>query len=185
MTRSELVNRVKTILNEVGGDVQLSIADDLLSLTDYIERALPDAVAVLAKEGMNINPASLTSISDGKVTLPAEYLSLVEVKLKNWNIALTGVEKKGSLAYRRAMNTRTAPTANNPICFREGANTIVCLPKGEIDTFLYNAALGDNFNGDEVAANAVAYMAASMVWSIFGDNAAAERLKTIAMEALQ
>lgn len=185
MERSELVNRVKTILNEAGEDVTLSIADDVLSLTDYIERALPDAVAVIAKEGLKINPTSLTSISDGKVALPDEFLSIIEVKLDNWNIALTGVEKKGSLAYRRAMNQYTAPTRNNPICFREGANSIVCLPKGDIDVFLYNAALGETFNGDEVAANAVAYMAASMVLSIFGDDAGAARLKNIAMEALQ
>lgn len=185
MERSELVNRVKTILNEAGEDVTLSIADDVLSLTDYIERALPDAVAVLSKEGLCINPQQVESINDGKVALPDTFLSVVEVKLKGWRIALTKVEKKDSLAYRRAMNTHTAPTESRPICYREGADAIVCLPKGEIDVFLYNAMLEDTFNGDEVAANAVAYMAASIVASIFGNDAAATRLKTTAMEALQ
>lgn len=178
-----LKSRVKAILNEEGEDIALELSDDTVMLGDYIDRALPDAVAMLSTEGKAVNPksASVSADNKGVISLPPDFISLVEIMATSWGRALSSTTPVNSPVYRRAMNPRTAPAKYSPICYRKGGNSLVALPVGSITSFVYNAALGTDFLGDEVAATAVCYMAAALVMSYFENEAAAQRLKNIAI----
>lgn len=182
MNRSELVDMVRTVLNEHGEDLTFSIADDNVRLNDYINRALPDAVVSLAVDGRAINPATetMTANAEGTYTLPDDFVSLVKAKLSNWVGVATKVIEPTEPEYRRAMNTYTAPGVNNPVCLRDGISTIMFLPQGTVKEFVYNATLGEAFNGNERACKAVVYMAAALVCSYFEDNAGMQRLAEMA-----
>ena len=51
MTHKEIIDKVRSILNEHGGDDAVSIGTDRVLLGDYIESAVPDAVIMLAQKG--------------------------------------------------------------------------------------------------------------------------------------
>ena len=55
MTHTEIVNKVKSILNEHGEVDAVSIDEDRVLLEDYIESAIPDAVIMLAQKGYEVN----------------------------------------------------------------------------------------------------------------------------------
>lgn len=185
MNKTELISMVRTVLNEHGEELALSISDDNVKLNDYIDRALPDAVAKLAVDGKRINPKSLNSTIDyGVVEVPEDFISLAEVKLTTWKIPVVSVVEPYSPEYRRAMNRYTAPGAFSPICLRDGDN-FKLLPTGNVERFVYNATLGDEFYGDARAASAVVYMAAALVCSYFEDDAAGQRLSEQAMTFLK
>lgn len=186
MTRTDLKLMVRTVLNEYGENYtfSLELGQDA-HLDDYIERALPDAVALLATDGKWVNPKSVTpTTEDGLFVLPEDYLSLIVVKLKEWNIPQTRLVEAGSPEYRRAFNKFTEPGINSPVCLRYGNDKMKCLPAGEMETFVYNAMLADgeysDFNGDEKACKAVVYMAAALVFSYFENDSGKQRMSELA-----
>lgn len=183
MDKQTLVARVRTVLNEYGSDFNFSISEDNVKLDNYIAQALPDAVEMLSAEGKMINPKTANvSVDTGLITLPDDFVSLISVKLATWYIAATYIAEKGSPEYRRAMNTYTPPGLNTPICFRESGNTVAVRPATATDTaiLLYNAKLEETFNGDSKAADAVVYMAASLVLAYFEDDNGKNRLAELA-----
>lgn len=51
MEHAKIVQKVRDILNEHGGDDELIIGTDRVLLENYIESAIPDAVIMLAQKG--------------------------------------------------------------------------------------------------------------------------------------
>lgn len=185
MTKEELIGMVRTVLNEHGEELSLSIADDNVKLNNYIERALPDAVALLSVGGKWVNPKAYTvTIENGVFVLPDDFLSLVVLKLKNWKNPVIDIIEVGSPEYRRAMNEFTAPGVHSPACLRKENDKVQCLPHGELELCVYNAAFDGTLLGDDKACKAVAYMAAALVCSYFENDAGKQRLSELAMSFL-
>lgn len=186
MTKDDLKSRVKTVLNEYGGDLALSISDDNVKLANYIEQALDDAVAVLSKEGAVINPKDCeTEVTSSNklawVDMPEDFLSLISLKLDLWERDVNHLSPLNSAEYKRSQNKYTKPGNNSPICYSLGEGMIYCEPIGDnVETFMYNAKLGGKFYGNENAANAVVYMAASLVLAYFEDDNGKNRLAELA-----
>ena len=202
MTHTEIVNKVKSILNEHGEVDAVSIGDNRVQLEDYIESAIPDAVIMLASKGYRVNVTTINKRDAGNnIVLPNDFISLVSIKLHSWNKAVTKITEVGSPEYNMAMNPYTAPGVNTPMCYKEG-NKLRCMPDvykdGKFDVFnlecnvVYNPY---NSNGeiDDLAfleaepkeATAVCYMAAALVLGMFGDDLGKQRLSDVATNMLQ
>ena len=187
MTQAEIIAKVRSILNEHGSDDVLSIADDRVLLDDYITEAIPDAVAMLAVKGFRVNVAAFTSIdSDGAITLPNDFLSLLSLKLSTWKRAVTSVGIMGSPEYIMAQNEFTQPGPNSPYCYRDGS-VLRCMPKGELNAQAseYNAKYSGVINADSKEGTAVCYMTAALVLGVFGDNVGKQSLSDICFNLLQ
>ena len=187
MKHAEIIAKVRSILNEHGSDDVLSIADDRVLLDDYINEAIPDAVVMLATKGYRVNVKVFTTIdSDGAITLPDDFVSLVSLKLSTWNRAVKSVGEMDSPEYIMAMNEYTQPGPNTPYCYRDGS-ALRCMPKGELNAQAseYNAKYVNMINADSKEAAAVCYMAAALVLGVFGDDAGKQRLSDISMNMLQ
>lgn len=190
MTHDALKSRVRDILNEHGGEDVLSISTDHVLLDEYIERCIPDAVVVLSNAGYRVNPKSITvgTMEDGFILIPDDFISLLALRIQGWKRTVTEISGVDSNEYRWAMNGFTQPGVNGPMCYREG-NKLFFLPVADddIDFGEYNAVYDseDGLKGDEQAATAVAYMAASLVMALFENDNAKKRLLDIAMEMVK
>lgn len=199
MTHADIVNKVKSILNEHGEVDAVSIDEDRVLLEDYIESAIPDAVIMLAQKGYRVNVATTDTRTDDKIMLPEGFISLLSVKLASWKKTITGLTEVGSPEYVMAMNEYTAPGVNTPVCYKDGC-TLVCLPdekddKGAYDVFKLESNVehskGENESWDDVnlcaepkEATAVCYMAAALVLGMFGDDTGKQRLSDVATNML-
>lgn len=202
MTHNEIVNKVKSILNEHGEVDALSIGDDRVQLENYIGVAIPDAVVMLASKGYRVNAASINKRDNGNnIELPNDFISLVSIKLNRWTKTVTKITEVGSPEYNIAMNPYTAPGVNSPMCYKKN-NKLVCLPDkpvdGKFDTFEMECNVkyypyeknGDvdplfSIGAEEKEATAVCYMAAALVLGMFGDDQGKQRLSDIATNMLQ
>lgn len=203
MTHTEIVNKVKNILNEHGEVDAVSIGEDRVLLEDYIESAIPDAVIMLAQKGYRVNAADFTDRNsfNHNIDLPTNFISLISIKLGKWKKAVTKITEVGSPEYNMAMNPYTAPGVNSPMCYKQEW-TLVCIPdlpvgsgydtfklecnvkynpydsNGEIDDF-------DSINAEPKEATAVCYMTAALVLGMFGDDQGKQRLSDISTNMLQ
>ena len=196
MEHAKIVQKVRDILNEHGGDDGLSIATDRVLLEEYIESAIPDAVIMLAQKGYRVNVCNDNPAMQGeKILIPDDFISLLAVKFQNWKKMVTRVTEIGSLEYNIAMNTYTAPKANSPMCYRQG-DFLVCLPAGDIEGFEYNAQyypygedgeIEDDYElkAEAKEATAVCYMAAALVLGMFGDDEGKQRMSDVSTNMLQ
>lgn len=180
MTHQEIVSKVKTILNEHGTDIDLSISDDRVLIKDYIEAAIPDAVVMLAQKGFRVNPKTqdtrnaetqetgnaVVEEPGNDIKLPTDFVSLIYAKLGQWKRKVTRITEVGSPEYNMAMNVYTAPGVNTPMCYKEG-DTLICLPDEpvksndtpaveSVDSFImeYNAEYKKPTDADAVALTA-------------------------------
>ena len=185
MEHAKIVQKVRDILNEHGGDDGLSIGTDRVLLEEYIESAIPDAVIMLAQKGYKVNVADFTVVTDEGITIPDDYISLIVLKLDTWARAVEVVHSVESPQVIMAQNTYTAPKANTPICWREG-DLLKCLPVGKtIGVGEYNVTYdGADLNAEPKEATAVCYMAAALVLGIFGDDEGKQRLSDVATNML-
>lgn len=203
MTHTEIINKVKSILNEHGEVDAVSIGEDRVLLEDYIESAIPDAVIMLAQKGYRVNAADFTDRNsfNHNIDLPTDFISLISIKLGKWKKAVTKITEVGSPEYNMAMNPYTAPGVNSPMCYKQGW-TLVCIPdlpvgsgydtfklecnvkynpynsNGEIDDFAFLEA-------EPKEATAVCYMTAALVLGMFGDDQGKQRLSDISTNMLQ
>lgn len=234
MKHDEIIQKVRDILNEHGGDNALSITTDRVLLDEYIECAIPDAVIILAQRGVRVNPKTqetrnpktqetrnpetqetgnpetqntgnaVVEEPGNDIKLPADFVSLIYVKLGQWKRKVTRVTEVGSPEYNMAMNVYTAPGVNTPMCYKEG-DTLICLPDEpvksddtpaveSVDTFImeYNAEYKQPTDANAVAltaspkeAAAVCYMTAALVMGMFGDDLGKQRLSDISTNMLQ
>lgn len=149
MKHDEIIQKVRGILNEHGGDNALSITTDRVLLDEYIECAIPDAVIILAQRGFRVNPKTQNTRNpetqetgnpesqntgnavveepENDIKLPDDFVSLIYVKLGQWKRKVTRVTEVGSPEYNMAMNVYTAPGVNTPMCYKKG-DTLICLP---------------------------------------------------------
>lgn len=188
MTNDSIVSRVRDVLNEHGGADGLSIGADRVMLDDYIERAIADAVVLLASKGYSVNETVLTTDDDkgeGRFELPTGFLSLVSAKLESWKREVKTLTEVGTPEYAWAMNEYTKPGVNTPVCYKDG-DMLVCLPVSTLGAIKINVVYdGENLNAEEREANAVVYMAAALVMGFFEDDNGKQRLSNIATEFLQ
>ena len=196
MTHQEIVNKVKSILNEHGDVDALSIGDDRVQLENYIAVAIPDAVVMLASKGYRVNVYNDNpAMQGGKVVIPDGFISLLYIKFEEWRKAVTKITEVGSPEYNVAMNYYTQPGINSPMCYRQG-DFLVCLPDGSIEGMEYNAkydppvesgVLDANYRlkAETKEATAVCYMAAALVLGMFGDDQGKQRLSDVSTNMLQ
>lgn len=186
MTHQEIVDKVKSILNEHGEVDALSIGDDRVQLENYIAVAIPDAVVMLAQKGYRVNFYELDYISDGRIAIPENFISLLCLKLDTWKKAVNRIVEVGSPEYLMAMNEFTKPGPNSPVCYREN-DTLVCLPIGNIGIGAYNGTFdaGEGLEAEPKEATAVCYMTAALVLGMFGDDQGKQRLSDVATNMLQ
>lgn len=202
MTHKEIIDKVRSILNEHGEVDAMSIGEDRVLLEDYIESAIQDAVIMLAQKGYRVNVSYINKRdAANNIVLPNDFISLVSIKLHSWNKAVTKITEVGSPEYNMAMNPYTAPGVNTPMCYKED-NKLRCMPDvykaGGFDAFnlecnvVYNpynsnGEIDDlaSINADPKEATAVCYMTAALVLGMFGDDQGKQRLSDISTNMLQ
>ena len=193
MSETEIIKKVRDILNEHGGDDGLSIGTDRVLLDDYIKSAIPDAVVMLAQKGFRVNVKT--------VVLPSkpitDYISLVSYKKPLWKKEVTKITERESPEYVMAQNAFTRPGVNTPIVFVNTEGDLEALPQPSVEDIRndqdviksyvsYNAKYdGQTLNAGEKEATAVCYMAAAIVLGMFGDDNGKQRLSDISMNMLQ
>lgn len=188
MTHQEIVNKVKSILNEHGGDDGLSIGTDRVLLDDYIKVAIPDAVTMLAVKGYAVNRALVGPFNDWEDVEHPGYVSLIRVECSGWNRIVTRVTEIGSPEYAMAQNEFTKPGINTPmVVMKYGYLTGMPIPEGGYSIVVeYNKAYdGQTLNAGEKEATAVCYMAAAIVLGLFGDDQGKQRLSDLSTNMLQ
>ena len=191
MEHAKIVQKVRDILNEHGGDDAINIATDRVLLDEYIESAIPDAVVMLASKGYAVNVYEFDlAVNSGqdRVVLSGDvdFISLISLQLKGWKVATKTVHSIDSPAYIMAMNPYTGPTASKPFCW-EYDYSIMAMPPGEIELGLYNGVYDGAklYSRGEKEATAVCYMAAALVLGMFGDDQGKQRLSDISTNMLQ
>lgn len=138
MEHAKIVQKVRDILNEHGGDDGLNIGTDRVLLEDYIESAIPDAVIMLAQKGYRVNVAQMTG--EGEVELGDDFVSLIAVTSQEWNCAVDKTVPEGSPQEKMARNPYSTPGKNSPVCImcERGSNKkLVALPIAEVEV-VYN-----------------------------------------------
>lgn len=201
MTHTEIVNKVKSILNEHGEVDAVSIGEDRVLLEDYIESAIPDAVIMLAQKGYRVNKKKATADTWEDLEIADnDFISLIRADGQRWKQPVFRVTEDGSPEYIMAHNPYTAPGINNPVVIMvEG--TPYGMPSDTSATLLYNAKynpyktnaetgkkeLDENYelNAEPKEAAAVCYMTAALVLGMFGDDQGKQRLSDIATNMLQ
>ena len=203
MKHHEIVNKVKSILNEHGEVDVLSIGDDRVQLENYIAVAIPDAVVMLASKGYAVNKADFNGVNSEGISVPKDFISLIAVRLEGWKKTVTQLTEVGSVEYVMAMNEYTKPGVNTPVCYKEN-DVIICLPYKEdssLGVSLYNAKYNPykkneetgemvvdesyELNAEPKEATAVCYMAAALVLGMFEDDNGKQRLSDISTNMLQ
>ena len=188
MEHATIVQKVRDILNEHGGDDVISIATDRVLLDEYIESAIPDAVIMLAGKGFVVNREEVTINDLGDCIAEGKFLSFISAKNVNWKKVVTVLTPTDSPEYAMAQNEFTKPGNNTPIVWwDDNINDLRCAP-WEQDTntkFVFNAKYVDGINAEPKEATAVCYMAAALVMGMFGDDQGKQRLSDIATNMLQ
>lgn len=188
MTHIEIVNKVKSILNEHGEVDAVSIGENRVLLEDYIKVAIPDAVTMLAVKGYAVNRALVGSFDDWEDVEYPGYVSLIRVECSGWNRIVTRVTEIGSPEYAMAQNEFTKPGINTPMVVMKGGYlTGMPIPEGGNAIVVeYNKAYdGQTLTAGEKEATAVCYMAAALVLGMFGDDQGKQRLSDVATNMLQ
>lgn len=187
MTHTEIVQKVRDILNEHGGDDAINIATDRVLLDEYIESAIPDAVVMLASKGYRVNAVKATSVGAKSAAVPG-FISLVYAHdIITWKKAVTKVTEVGSPEYAMAMNRHTSPGVNTPMCIKKEDEVLEFLPSFSTSGIvLYNKGYdGKSLSAEAKEATAVCYMTAALVLGVFGDDQGKQRLSDIATNMLQ
>lgn len=212
MTHNEIVEKVKSILNEHGEVDALSIGDDRVQLENYIAVAIPDAVVMLASKGYRVNAVSFSNITGAVADVVSEdlifddFISLIYASSPSWIKPVTELTDVNSPQFKMAKNPYTAPGYNNPIGYSEVGGSLFFLPDMDrLETPVkirgfynakYNPYKKDEETGEMVVnedyelkadpkeATAVCYMAAALVLGMFGDDQGKQRLSDISTNLL-
>lgn len=187
MEHEEIIKKVRSILNELGGDDTVGIVTDRVLLDDYIESAIPDAVIVLANKGYRVNVKTKTGV-DLKDSVVADegFVSLIKIKGRQWKREVTKLTPLDSTEYIMAQNEFTAPGIHSPIAFWL-EDDIYAIPSDSSATIMFNAVYDKTvgLNAETKEAMAVCYMTAAIVMGIFENDNAKQRLSDISIGMLQ
>ena len=190
MTHEEIVDKVKSILNEHGEVDALSIGDDRVQLENYIAVAIPDAVIMLASKGYRVNVMNCTNLFPEDLVFE-DFISLIRISSTSWKKDVTKLTDINSPEYKMSQNPYTKPGLNNPIAYPFlGEGDIIVVPD-HVDgsaisvNIIYNAKYdGVKLKADPKEATAVCYMAAALVLGMFGDDQGKQRLSDISTNLL-
>lgn len=205
MTEQEIISKVRNIMNEEGSESSLSmLSEDTLKIDDYIKNAIADAVNIVAlnspvrcvnmKDGASSTLTSGVNGNGGVITLPADFVSLIALKLQNWKKIVCKALSVSSEEYKCETNEYTRGGANNPMVFESyssagkvleyftiGSGTSISVFKYEAR---YNATDGLNLDKNDPLAIAVCYMIASLVYSRFENPNTAKQMQTISLNLI-
>ena len=192
MKHQEIVDKVKSILNEHGRVDVLSIGDDRVQLENYINVAIPDAVVLLASKGYAVNKKQYTKEDLGVLDEAVDFISLVVATCKEWNRPIHSLTSVDSPVYAMAQNEYTKPGPNSPIAWWDNnarGSQLRFLPWDEVEPvyITYNAQYDaeTGINTEPKEATAVCYMTAALVLGMFGDDQGKQRLSDISTNILQ
>lgn len=160
MTHQDIVSKVKTILNEHGEEISLSISDDRVLIKDYIEAAIPDAVVMLAQRGYRVNVVKVIPREDLQPGLmydigedgngeyhDADFISLIKATNPIWKKDVTQLTDINSVEFAMAKNEYTKPKANSPMVWWNERDGLDYEPHGGNDdevTYVYNSKYNPN-----------------------------------------
>lgn len=190
MSETEIITKVKDILNEHGGDDAISIATDRVLLEDYIKSAIPDAVVMLAQKGYVVNKSTVQSKDPGDEIAAGVFLSLISVSCLKWNKKVTKLTSVDSPEFVMSQNPFTKPGPNTPIVWWDDQYGDLRVAPWETDAWVYFAfnkkyIAGEGIEAEPKEATAVCYMTAAIVLGMFGDDQGKQRLSDISMNMLQ
>lgn len=203
ITTDNLVLKVRRLINEADNDPSISlITDDTRSLDTTIKELLPQAVALVQKNsGIGLVNAKSISPREGEsivitdycatFPLPESYVSLVTVKLSNWNVPVTITETPSSAAALRQQNTATRATPSKPVCVAFTTNSRRWFfrmypvgPRCSLEHLVYESAMNIDEGldcCDKRMEDAVAYACVSLLYNVFERYDAAKSFMTYAM----
>lgn len=199
---SVIIEKVRSILNEIGSDETLPIiSEDTLSIDEYIKSVIPDAVTAVSEGGLlPVNPKtaeieSVTSDNDGVcvIDVPSDFLRLISIKLEPWRMSVSIAYKEGSEEHKRQSNPFTRSGISSPCAIiTDKPNRKLMLyssypdEETKVDTFAYDAMYDGTLSIEQTDKQflAVCYMCAYLVYTIFENNSA-ERLLNIAKEYMK
>lgn len=200
MTISDIVTKVRVILNEAGEEESLHLlSEDTVKLTQYIESVIPDAINLV----ITVSPISHINTTKGSntlingdgcsvISLPTDFLRIAAIKLSNWKRSVSVVMPFGGDEYKKQHNVITRSGVNKPSCvfaYNTSGSIIECFPSGSLEYFHYVKSASSESNKGlglvkEELLPAICYMCASLVYNIFENPNTSERMKAIAIELI-
>ena len=209
MECSELVKKVKLVINEAGDESGVSLLSaDTRSLDETIAELLPRAVIFVQKNkgsaAGRVNtkaavPSDLTITADGDgggmLVLPTDFVALVSFQLAGWQSPVYRLCAHDSreAAWQHCRYTRAG--CCRPVCvetFTQGGERcaqLFPLPSGEAARplhFVYEATFdtADGLRGyDSWMVDAVVYQCASLLYTMFERYDAANSMLALALAA--
>lgn len=202
-TEASLIAKTKALMNEMGdADTLALLAEDNLRVDEYIQSVIPEAVSLVQANSRArcVNRKASTGIllttdnnAASLLALPDDYVQLIAVKLANWKRVCIGTHGMDSEAYREQCNPYTRTGKAKPVAIygydNNGNRTLFLYPCDTAgatpETFVYEAHYnpddGLNLDLDDPLCMAVCYMAASLVYTIFENPAAAQQMQAVAL----
>lgn len=199
--QSVLVDKVRTLLNEVRGESGVSlITDDTLLLDRYISELLPEAILFIQMNrkkgvlnGKNFADCKVSEISEGKgvIVLPEDYVRLVSLKLDVWKKPCFTVSEPGSPTDNAQHNKYMQAGKYSPVCVEvpttEGAQLnvypVTTNTEPTVEYLIYESRY-DSSKGlattNESLIQAVAYQCAGLVCNVFEKYDAANSFLSLA-----
>lgn len=188
IAESVLVDKVRTLLNEAGGESGVSlITDDTLLLDKYITELLPEAVlfvqmnrtrGVLNGKNFANGEVSVTGEGKGVIVLPEDYVRLVSLKLDVWKKPCFVTSQIDSPAENAQHNKYTQAGKYSPVCVEVPTDDAMQLnvypvtagTTPEVEYLIYEARY-DGSKGlttkNDFLIQAVAYQCAGLVCNVF------------------
>ena len=209
MECSELVKKVRLVINEAGSDDDVSLLSaDTRSLDETIAGLLPRAVTFIQKNkgsgAGRVNtkaatPSALEITADGvgggTLLLPDDFVALVSLQLAGWKSPVTRLCAHDSREAVWQRNEHTRAGICRPVCVEaltpdgKRCAQLFPLPAGEGAVpvhFVYEAAFdaGEGLCGyDRWMVDAVVYQCASLLYTVFERYDAANSMLALAMAA--
>lgn len=201
IAESVLVEKVRTLLNEVRGDGGVSlITDDTLLLDRYITELLPEAVLFVQMNrtrgvlnGKNLAGCEVAVIDGerGVILLPEDYVRLVSLKLNIWKRPCYVASAFGSLAESVQGNKYMRAGVSSPVCVEvpvaEGMQLYVYPVTADVVPVVEYLLYESRYDGSKGLATkngflmqAVAYQCAGLVCNVFEKYDAANAFLSLA-----
>ncbi len=199
ITESELVKKVRTLLNEAEEDSVSLITDDTLLLDRHISALLPEAVLFVQMNKVQgvLNPKTIADCpvvdaGDGGVVLllPDDYIRLISLKLDSWKRPCTKSYPVGSVV-AALQSDKYLRTGNFSPVSVEGVDaaghlTLALYPSGSspiVDSFVYEARYNASTGiagGDDSLIKAVAYQCAALLCNVYEKHDTANVFQSLA-----
>lgn len=188
IAESLLIDKVRTLLNEVRSEGGLTlITDDTLLLDRYITELLPEAVLFVQMNrkrgvvnGKNFAECSVSTTDDGKgtIALPEDYVRLVSLKLNVWKKPCFVAAETDSPTDTAQHNKYMQAGKYSPVCIEiptaEGTQLnvypVAAESTPEVEYLIYEARYDSNkglATKNDFLFQAVAYQCAALVCNVF------------------